>query len=60
MKLGINYLAECFNVKEVYTAYESTNRVARNLYASLGFCETGEAAGNELEMKYIVKGIDGV
>ncbi len=58
LKLGIQHLIERFNVKEVYTAYESTNQVARDLYASFGFFETGEAIENEVEMKYIVKDIN--
>lgn len=51
LQLGMQYLVDRFQVKEVYTAYESSNRIARNLYASFGFCETGEVAGNEVEMK---------
>lgn len=38
----------------VATAWESSNMVARNLYASFGVCETGEVAGNEVEMKLTV------
>lgn len=55
LKLGIDFLIEHFKTKEVYTAYEATNKIARNLYASLGFCETGEVAGNEVEMKLTVE-----
>lgn len=51
LKLGIDYLVNRFNVKEVYTAYYTTNRIARNLYASIGFRETGEVVGNEVGMK---------
>lgn len=54
LKLGIDYLVNHFNVKEVFTAYESSNSVARNLYTSLGFRETGEVAGNEVGMKLVV------
>lgn len=54
LKLGIAYLVDRFGVKEVYTAYYKTNRVARNLYASIGFRETGEIVGNEVGMKLIV------
>lgn len=43
-----------FQVKEVYTTYYATNRIARNLYASIGFRETGEIVGNEVGMKLIV------
>lgn len=54
LRLGINYLVKRFKVKEVYTAYYATNRIARNLYASIGFCETGEIVGNQIGMKLIV------
>lgn len=54
LRLGIDYLVNRFRVKEIYTAYYETNRIARNLYASVGFCETGEIAGTEVGMKLIV------
>lgn len=54
LRLGIDYLVKRFNVKEVYTAYYATNRIARNLYASIGFCETGEIVENQIGMKLIV------
>ena len=54
LKLGIDYLVNRFQVEEVYTAYYSSNDVARNLYRSFGFCETGEVVGNEIGMKLIV------
>lgn len=54
LKLGIDYLVNHFQVKEVYTAYYETNLIARNLYASIGFCETGEIEDNQIGMKLIV------
>lgn len=54
LKLGIDYLVNRFNVKEVYTAYEMNNSVAKKLYTSIGFRETGEVAGNGVGMKLIV------
>ena len=54
LKLGINYLVNRFKVKEIYTAYYITNQIARNLYASAGFRETGEVVGNEVGMKLII------
>ena len=54
VRLGIDYLVNRFNVKEIYTAYYATNRIARNLYASIGFRETGEIVGNQIGMKLIV------
>lgn len=58
LKLGIDYLVNRFNVKEVYTAYYTTNRIARKLYASIGFRETGEVAGDEVGMKLTVSNMD--
>lgn len=58
LKLGIEYLVKRFHVKEVYTEYYATNRVARNLYASLGFRETGETDGNGIGMKLIVSDME--
>lgn len=54
LRLGIDYLVNRFQVKEVYTAYHAANRIARNLYASIGFRETGEIVGDEVGMKLIV------
>lgn len=54
LRLGIDYLVNRFKVKEVYTSYYATNRIARNLYASIGFRETGEVIGNEVGMKLVV------
>ena len=54
LKLGIDYLVNRFQVKEVYTAYYATNQIARNLYASVGFRETGEIVENQVGMKLIV------
>lgn len=58
LKLGIDYLVDRFKVKEVYTAYHAANRIARDLYASIGFCETGEIVGNEIGMKLIVSNMN--
>ena len=54
LKLGVDYLINRFKVKEIYTAYEAHNHVAKNLYTSLGFHETGEVIGSEVGMKLIV------
>jgi diamine N-acetyltransferase len=35
-------------IKEVGISYEPHNEVARNLYASLGFIETGEIVDEEM------------
>ncbi|MBD5533629.1 MAG: GNAT family N-acetyltransferase [Lachnospiraceae bacterium] len=60
LRLGIDYLINRFKVKEVYTAYYETNRIARNLYASIGFRETGEIVGNQIGMKLIVSNEEGM
>lgn len=54
LKLGIDYLVDRFKVKEVHIAYHSDNRIARNLYASMGFCETDEIEGTEVGMKLVL------
>ncbi len=54
LKLGVKYLVNQFHAKEVYTAYYATNHVAKKLYTSFGFCETGEIVENQVGMKLIV------
>lgn len=56
LKLGIDYLADRFKTEEIYTANYSSNDAARNLYRSFGFCETGEAVGNDIGMKLTIGG----
>ena len=58
LRLGIDYLVKRFKVKEVYTAYYTTNRIAANLYASVGFRETGEIEGNQIGMKLTISNRD--
>lgn len=58
LRLGIDFLINRFKVKEIYTAYYTTNRIARNLYASVGFRETGEIVGNQIGMKLIISNTD--
>lgn len=54
LKLGINYLIDRFQVKEIYTAYYAANHVAKKLYTSMGFRETGEIVGTEIGMRLII------
>ena len=54
LKLGIDYLIKRFDVKEIYTAYYSSNTVAKHLYESFGFRETGEVDGSEVGMKLVI------
>lgn len=56
LKLGIDYLVDRFKTEEIYTAYYSSNDVARNFYRSFGFRETGEVVGNDIGMKLTISG----
>lgn len=55
LKQGIKYLIDKFNVKEVYTGVASENEVAKHLYSSIGFEETGLIEDNMIEMKCNVR-----
>ena len=48
LELGIKYLQDRFGVTEIYTGVIPDNTVAKKLYASIGFRETGL---NELGME---------
>lgn len=54
LRLAIKYLIDKFNVTEVFTGVAFGNDVAKRLYYSSGFRETGEADDYQLEMKYEV------
>ena len=54
LRLAINYLVENFKVNEVLLSVEPNNHIAKNLYTSLGFNETGELEGSEIEMKLVI------
>ena len=51
-RFGMNWMLECFRsnnqIRDVGISYEPDNEVGRNLYASLGFVETGEMMGDEV------------
>ncbi len=49
--LGVNFLIDNFKVTEVFISVEPENTIARHLYSSLGFIETGEYNGREIGMK---------
>lgn len=51
LTLGIEYLVQNFHVKSVYTGVAFGNTVAKKLYESLGFRETGVTDETCLEMK---------
>lgn len=54
LKLGIDHLIDRYKVQEIYTAYYAANSIARDLYKSVGFCETGEINGSEVGMKFVI------
>lgn len=49
---GIAYMKETFAPKELYTGVSLGNTVAKRLYHSMGFVETGLVADGMEEMKY--------
>ncbi len=51
LKLAISYLKDTFDVKEIYTGVAFGNDVAKNLYYSMGFRETGEVDETQIEMR---------
>lgn len=54
LKLGIEYLIDKFNVTEVFTGVAFENSIAKHLYHSIGFEETGRTDDTSLEMKLII------
>ncbi len=54
---GIAYLRETFNVKEIYTKVLLGNEIAKQLYTSVGFVETGIVEENMTEMVYLFREI---
>ncbi len=55
--LGIAYLREKFNVREIYTGVLLDNEIGRHLYKSAGFVETGFIENNMTEMVYLLSEI---
>lgn len=51
LKQGITYLTERFDTKEIYTGVSLGNEVAKGLYKSLGFVETGLVEDGMEEMR---------
>lgn len=51
LKLAVQYLINNFHVTEIFTGVAFGNDVARKLYDSIGFRETGEADDFQFEMK---------
>lgn len=51
LELGIAFLKDCFDVREIYTGVIPGNDAAKKLYESTGFRETGLFENNMLEMR---------
>ncbi|MBE6901992.1 MAG: GNAT family N-acetyltransferase [Ruminococcaceae bacterium] len=56
LKLAIEYLKDRFHVTEVFTGVAFGNDVAKHLYQSVGFVETGDVDDFQLEMKLCIDG----
>ena len=54
LKLALNYLADRFHPKEIYTGVLIGNEKAKRLYLSSGFTETGRTEENMIELKYVL------
>ena len=52
LKLGITYLKDRFNAKEIYVGVALENEVAKSLYSSMGFEATGVVENGMEEMRY--------
>ena len=53
LKLGIAFLKEWFSVKEIYTGVIPDNKVAKDLYLSIGFEDTGLFENGMEELRLI-------
>lgn len=51
LQQGVRYLKDRFHVTEIYTGVIPGNSVAKGLYESLGFRETGVFENNMIEMR---------
>ena len=51
LKLAIKYLIDNFNVDKIFTGVAFKNDIARDLYYSVGFRETGEKYDFQFEMR---------
>lgn len=54
LELGIQYLRNRFNVSEIYTGVIPGNTIAKNLYKSVGFKETGVIESGMEEMRLVL------
>ncbi len=53
LQLAIRYLVETFEANEIFTGVALGNTIAKHLYKSIGFVETGVVEDNMEEMRYI-------
>lgn len=53
LKQGITYLKDKFGAKEIYTGVSLGNEIAKHLYNSVGFKETGVVEDNMEEMRLV-------
>ena len=51
LELGIAFLKDCYDAREIYTGVIPGNDAAKKLYESMGFRETGLFENNMLEMR---------
>ncbi|MBQ8171050.1 MAG: GNAT family N-acetyltransferase [Oscillospiraceae bacterium] len=58
LEQGLSYMKERFATKEIYTGVALGNDVAKRLYISLGFEQTGLIEDNMEELKYIYEQCD--
>ncbi|MCI8624127.1 MAG: GNAT family N-acetyltransferase [Provencibacterium sp.] len=56
LKLGIQFLKDGFDASEVYLGIAFQNTLAKKLYSSFGFVETGETTDTAFEMKLTIGG----
>ena len=52
LQLAVNYLHNNFDCEEIYTGVYIGNNIAKHLYISFGFEETGKIEANMEELKY--------
>jgi len=55
LHLAVDYLHNAFNAEEIYTGVLIGNIIAKQLYISFGFEETGKSEDNMEELKYTCK-----
>lgn len=58
LMLAIDLLVEKYHVNEIYTGVAFGNHIAKQLYESVGFKETGEKDNFQLEMKLTISDSD--